>query len=357
MILHGMVDIAGQAYYSVKGLKEEGIDAKLIVYKKNLYQYGEDESFEFSDSFIMQPIRALKMFLFGIKAMFKYDTFHFHFGYTLFPFSLDLFWLKVLRKNIYMEYHGDDIRWILYREKPKYYPLSNIVPRNNRSVRRVRRTIKNVSHFILHDDELTKHLSIKKDRINYIPLRAEVRNISPYYPSLSQSRPLIVHASTNHLMKGSKFILNAVNSLKQQYEFDFIMIENKTHDEAMRIYEKADIVIDQLFAQTYGVFAIEAMALGKPVISYISDEIKKTFPDELPIVSANIENIEEKIKYLLDNPKERNRRGMLGRQYVENYHDYVNIGKALEKMYEGKYNEHDTKAAFKYIKMIKDTEK
>ena len=38
-----------------------------------------------------------------------------------------------------------------------------------------------------------------------------------------------------------------------------------------RRYRDADIVVDQLLAGWYGGFAVEAMALGKPVIAYLRE--------------------------------------------------------------------------------------
>ena len=77
-----------------------------------------------------------------------------------------------------------------------------------------------------------------------------------------------------------------------------------------------------MFAQTYGVFALEAMALGKPVVAYISDEIRKTFPEELPIVSATIDSLTGVLETLITDGKKRRELGMAGRRYVEDYHDY-----------------------------------
>jgi len=123
----------------------------------------------------------------------------------------------------------------------------------------------------------------------------------------------IVHAPTNRIVKGTKYILEAVEKLKEEgYDFDFILVEKKTHDEAMKIYEDADIIIDQL---TYGftLFSIESMAMGKPVLTYIREDLIKYYPD-LPIISTHRDNINENLKLLIENADLRKELGVKGRK-------------------------------------------
>ena len=58
----------------------------------------------------------------------------------------------------------------------------------------------------------------------------------------------------------------------RELDVDLEIVEGLHHDEALERYARADIVVDQLNAGWYGVFAIEAMALGKPVVTYLHDE-------------------------------------------------------------------------------------
>jgi glycosyltransferase involved in cell wall biosynthesis len=62
------------------------------------------------------------------------------------------------------------------------------------------------------------------------------------------------------------------------------------------------------------------MALGKPVITYIRPNLLHKLPLDLPIVSANPDNIKEKIQMLLENPSMRRSLGIEGRAFVEKYH-------------------------------------
>ena len=53
----------------------------------------------------------------------------------------------------------------------------------------------------------------------------------------------------------------------EDLDADLELVEGLHHDEAFERYRAADIVVDQLNAGWYGLFAIEAMALGKPVVT------------------------------------------------------------------------------------------
>ena len=112
------------------------------------------------------------------------------------------------------------------------------------------------------------------------------------------------------------------------------MYKRQPQVEAFEIYRQADIVIDQLYIGTYGVFALEAMALGKPVVTYLRPDLKEAFPKDLPIVSASEATLKEALASLLENPAELGRLGRLGRSYVERYHDYRKIAVVLAKLYE-----------------------
>lgn len=84
---------------------------------------------------------------------------------------------------------------------------------------------------------------------------------------------------------------------------------------------EADLVIDQLIIGRYGPTSVMAMALGKPVICWISDFMREKYPKELPIIFANPDNIKEKIAYVLENRDMLMEIGLRGRRYVEKYHD------------------------------------
>ena len=109
------------------------------------------------------------------------------------------------------------------------------------------------------------------------------------------------------------------------------------HEEAFERFRNADIVVDQLNAGWYGLFAIECMALGKPVVTYLHDEaVRRTedaFGTAVPVVSATADTLREQLRPLVDDAAERRRRGTASRAYVELVHDQERITDRLLDVY------------------------
>jgi glycosyltransferase involved in cell wall biosynthesis len=242
----------------------------------------------------------------------------------------------------FAEFHGSDIRFI-YNQNIEYpFYKDNVPPeRNIRIARKQRnRLLKRVSGIIIHDHELLPHLPDIKKPVFIVPLRVNLDSIKPAYPDTEDtSKPKIVHAPSKRSTKGTEGILEALKKVKGDYEL--VLVENMSHDEAMEIYSKADIVIDQIALGTYGVFSIEAMAMGKPVITYISPEMKEHLPQDLPIVSADFDELPETVDALIADPQKRHDLGVRGRAYAERYHDYVKVTKHLYEVYNGTVEEND----------------
>lgn len=348
-IMHGMREIAGQAYYSVKGLRSNGYDAKLILWDESPVLYPYDECLMMhQEKKYMYPIYAVKTFLNFIKCTFKYDTFHFHFGHSLLPWNYDLPVLKLLKKNIFFEFHGSDVR----QESIacKLNPYWKEIGLSNEEILRKRmiKLGKYAKAYIVHDDELLPHFT---DELKpyIVPLRIEPDRFVPEYPKPDKKKVTIVHAPSNRGAKGTKYIHKAVDNLKKKYDIEYILVEDMTQEEAFNEYKKADIIVDQILIGTYGVFSIEAMAMGKPVITYITEEMAERLPEELPIVSACPENIESVIEKLILDGDSRYNLGVQGRHYVEKYHDCSKNAKILGDIYRGVAKKTTGRDSFKAV--------
>ena len=115
-----------------------------------------------------------------------------------------------------------------------------------------------------------------------IPPGVDVHAIEPSPPS-DRARPTIVHAPSSRRRKGTDHVVAACEGL----DADLVLVEGLPHDEAFERYREADIVVDQLNAGWYGVFAIECMALGKPVVTFLHDEAVARTERELGVRGAD----------------------------------------------------------------------
>jgi glycosyltransferase involved in cell wall biosynthesis len=82
----------------------------------------------------------------------------------------------------------------------------------------------------------------------------------------------------------------------------------------------ADLAVDQVLIGWFGVFALEMMALGKPVVAYIRPDLQGAAPD-LPVVSADPQSLAHTLRSLLLSPERREDLSRRGPLYVRAHHD------------------------------------
>lgn len=352
-IFHGLSEVAGQAYNSVKGLRENGYNADLMIWNSNPTGYPYDYSFNINKKQCYKfPLWIIKILYKEIQILKKYQIFHFHFGRSMLM-NHDLWLLKKTGKKIFFEFHGSDLRDYRTAKYLNPYVQYDAAVLKHDYKKRTKKIVKYADGIILHDTELLKYIPSNYSNIYIVPLRVDLDKFHPSVENKEESFVTIVHAPTYRAGKGSQDIIRIVNELRKTYSINFVLVEKKTQNEALEIYSKADIIIDQICAGTYGVFAIEGMALGKPVITYITEDMKESFPDELPIVSANKDSLKEKLIELIKSKDKRLLIGINGRKYVEQYHDYQINGKLLGEIYRGKIVPNLGGKAFSLVKELK----
>ena len=148
----------------------------------------------------------------------------------------------------------------------------------------------------------------------------------------------ILHAPSDESIKGSQLIYEAIDELKTRHEIEFVTIKGLSHDEAIRQYHTADLVIDQVLAGWYGAFAVECMAMGKPVACYIRHEdschLPKKLYEDLPIIRLDPSNIAKGLEAVIGDRRGLKDLGRRSRAYVEKWHDPDRIARGLLAVYE-----------------------
>ena len=152
---------------------------------------------------------------------------------------------------------------------------------------------------------------------------------------MDNARPLVVHAPSNRDKKGTSYVIEACAKLPVDLE----IVEGLDHEEARSRYARADLVIDQLNAGWHGVFALEAMALGKPVVAHLDEETVERsaqgYGSRVPIVPATKETLVEALRPLVESAALRREIGAASRVYVEQVHDIDLIADRLLAIYAG----------------------
>lgn len=162
----------------------------------------------------------------------------------------------------------------------------------------------------------------------------------PIFIDPASTAPLrIGHAPSHRGVKGSDIIVAALEKLKLEgYPFELDLIEGVSRDVAREHYAEFDILIDQLHVGWYGGVAVEAMALGKPVLVYIREEDLQFIPeqmrDDLPFIVVNANNIETILRKIMAMPRsELLDIAQRSRKYVERWHDPARIASEILRDY------------------------
>jgi glycosyltransferase involved in cell wall biosynthesis len=137
----------------------------------------------------------------------------------------------------------------------------------------------------------------------------------------------VVHAPNHRGVKGTEFVLEAIDSLRSKgYAIDLVLLEGRPNEEVLEALRRADICIDHCIGSGWGLLAVEAMASGAAVMVNLDDEhrigVHRHFGwlNQSPLVSANIEQLEETLEYLIRNPSFREELGRIGIEYVRRFH-------------------------------------
>lgn len=151
------------------------------------------------------------------------------------------------------------------------------------------------------------------------------------------SRPRVLHAPSNSGIKGTPLILAALERLKARFDFELILVENTPHAEAVKLYRSADLAIDQILAGWYGGFAVELMAMGKPVAAYVREEdrgfVDPAMWDEMPILRLDPRMLDDDLARILSDPGSLKALGQKSRRFVERWHNAALTARALMDIY------------------------
>ena len=276
-VTHAPVNVAGIPWENVQALRRKGVDARLVVFNRGKLHPEADWSLDRQGGL---PRRLVTQFAALARLLPRTDIFHFLGSDIRGKSPGELAYGRRADAQIVGSY--DAIRWV---------PDAHVVP-----------------HGI------------------------DLRDFRPA-PSSNRARPVVVHAPSNRARKGTEHVVAACRELDVELE----IVEGLHHEEARKRYELADIVVDQLNAGWYGVFAIECLALGKPVVTFLNAEaVRRTehaFGVRVPLVGATRDDLRSRLEPLVASAAERRRIGAESRSYAERVHDLESVGDRLLDLY------------------------
>ncbi len=303
-VVHCPVNTAGVPWANVQALRRRGVDARLVVFNRYKLHPEADESLERHGGFVRRQATQWRALL---RLAPRTDVFHFYFGLTLVPRSLQFPILRALGKKSVMHYLGSDIRGKTRDELAFGKKAGAEIVGSYDAIRWV-------------------------PEAEFVPPGIDVARIEPTPPT-DRARPVILHAPSSRRRKGTEEVIAACEGL----DADLLLVEGMHHDEAFERYREADLVVDQLNAGWYGLFAIECMALGKPVVSFLHEEAvertERELGERVPIVRATKNDLRARLEPLVASAAERRRIGAESRAYVERVHDLERVADRLLHLY------------------------
>jgi len=258
--------------------RSRGDASMVIITYKHPFKYDIDEFISITGKNLSSLLNCVKLYS---KAIY-YDRIHYH--TTPVVSGLDMLVLKyLLRKKIYIHYHGTEIRG---KKQPFIHKL--IADRTFVSTPDL---LKDVP-----DAEWLPNLVIEEE----IPF--EIRK--QYLRSKQVTGPIVIlHTPTDRELKGTIYVEEAINKLKQNgYNIDYREISGKSHSEILKEMAKCDVYVDQLILGWYGVSSIECALMEIPSICFIEEELEKRYHP--PFIQSPKDQIYDVLKSVCDSPLE-----------------------------------------------------
>jgi hypothetical protein len=363
-ILHVPVDLGGHPRALAAAQRELGHDARCVSLAFSPLGFNGDDPPPAPGTpgrLLRRELSRLRVF---VRALAWADVVHCHFGQAIssvraFPLTdssrsgslaervvttysrllwmRDLPLLRRLGKVVAMTLYGDDIRLIEHALERN--PWTHLAIPEVAAVLASREGWKR---------RLAEHLDVNAqliyatnpDLLTALPARARFLPYGHVDPRHLRVRPRaegidlrLAHMPTNRDVKGTSFFLQAVADLQAEgVPIRLQIVENVPNVAALEAIAKCDVLLDQLRVGWYGGVAVEAMAMGRPVVCYLNALDRGLAPPDfaadIPLIEANPANVVTILRAVATMPEAQLASlGERSRAFVERWHDPLTLAK------------------------------
>jgi glycosyltransferase involved in cell wall biosynthesis len=333
-----------------------GLRAQSLVFGTYYITSAFDINLLWVDKFTLSPrIRAKYLWAYAAArkliffwALLRYDVFHYFcdrgimespYRIGISPVELSL--LKRMGKRLYTYTYGADVRTretVLALgghnicktcpEPMKFCICSDEAGRVNME------NIRQVATQMIATGDMRMHVQGYRD-LFYWPIDVDAKRFAFVGVGARGDRPLrVAHAPNHPQFKGTQYIFDALERLQREGRaIELVKIQGVSNEEVLKLFRSCDLIVDQLIQGSYGYTALEAMALGKPVIACLREPAMVIDPRTCPIINAWPETIYERLKDVLDGEYDLAMLGREGRAYVSRYHSLQAVALRLGELY------------------------
>jgi hypothetical protein len=297
--------------------------------------------------------RKLLPYLVLLWACLRYQRFHFFLDQALLPMvgrrrldERELRLYQYLGKQVFFYAYGADIRTrerTLALGEPNCCtecpePLSNCVCDED-SQQSNYEMLTQYATGIFSMGDMLHYTPGSRNDLFYWPIdlgRDRGRRYEACYPDPDSTAPVrIVHAPNHRSFKGTHFLLEAVQQLQAEgIPLELKLVERVPNRQALEIYRTADIVFDQCLIGFHGYFALEALAMGKPVMVFVRHPDQYLLhPKECPFVNCRADRVADVLRGLATDRQRLFELGVRGRRYIAKHFTTAAFGERLRRAY------------------------
>ena len=350
-VLHGPVNVANQPWVLSRAERKLGLHSRLVVNYGTSFGYPADRVLG-AHGDRSRRTRWLRWWN-ALTAPLRARVLHYYFGRTFTCWDdygtrdshwfLDLRIANALGCRTFMTLQGCDVRLAakstannavtacaLGRCRSAEYCRAHMDPAREALIEEILPLFDRVFY-------LNPELGHFVPRGDFLPYACvDIDAIEPVSPRVDG--PIrILHAPSDESTKGSAYVYAAIEMLKRAHDIEFLVVKGVDHATAMDMYRSADLVIDQLLLGWYGGFAVEVMAMGKPVGAYIRDEDLHFIPEamraDMPVLRLHPDTLLADLEHAIARRADWPALGRRSREYVERWHHPTRIARALARVY------------------------
>jgi hypothetical protein len=358
-VLHGPVNVGNQPWTLSRAERMLGLESDLVVNYSTWLGYPADRVLgEIGNRSWRQRFRRMA---FAYRSALSYDVIHYYFGRNFLLWDdlgrafvpgahytrwvSDVWLAKSLGKKLFMTLQGCDVRIAgNSNQRNRWTPCaegrcgaySNCRTSYDAGrVAMVEQLLPMMDGIFYLNPELGHEVAAGC----FLPYaNVDIHAIRPM-ETPQRKRLRVVHAPSDPLIKGTAKIAAVMERICSKRNVEFVLVQGKTHREAMEIYRSADLAIDQIFAGWYGGFAVELMAMGTPVAAYIREEDRQFVAPrmwrDIPIIRVDPDRLEEDLDAALADREQLREIGRRSALYVREWHDPQKIAEWMVNIYRG----------------------
>ena len=357
----GIHEISNNIYEISNALREHGCYVESMSFGSNFYGSNRyDHNFTHSEfrpdketgirrKFLKRYLRLKKISVMTnmlFRIIFRFDVCIFVWTNTFWPLGMDLFLLRLFGKKVIVFNCGSDVR---------FEPLQLAIDRELFGIDMFSRMIEQNINGYFSDMPSIFRRTFYRQKIEELSgcLIVSMRNQATFMkkpvvflrvpnrrlidrPKRTNDRPLIIHAPSLRSVKGTDYVLDAIDLLRnEELKFDFELIEGRENSYVLSRLKAADIVVDQP-SSWLARLGVEAMAAGCVVVGGNRPDYEEV-KDEAPVIQfePDARALADALRRLITDPAGREDLMMRSYQYWEEKYSYEAFGRYFDSILDG----------------------